>query len=96
MFGEREERRDDWPGRIDDGLQMSVVEVEHVGADAVHQRGMQDVEPFASAEHRCLCGSREWRERGNRHIDSLVTRSAHRAPDPVEQRPTCFLADWLG
>ena len=51
MFREREDRRGDRPGRMDDGLQVRVVEVEHVRADAVHQRGVQDVHPLAAAEH---------------------------------------------
>ena len=96
MLREREERRDDRPGRMDDGLQVRVVEVEHVRADAVHQRRVQDVQPLAAAEHRGLRGSRERRERGDRRIERLVTRAADRAAHPVEQRALRFLPDRLG
>jgi len=46
-----EDRRGNRTGRMDDGLEVRVVEVEHVRADAVHQRRVQNVHPFATSEH---------------------------------------------
>ena len=41
---------------MNDGLRMRVVEVEHVRADAVHQRRVHDVEPLGAAENAGLGG----------------------------------------
>ena len=39
------------PGRMDDRLELGVVEIEHVARDAVQQRRVQHVEALGAAEH---------------------------------------------
>src|SRR5581483_10387687 len=53
-FGERQDRGRDRAARMDDGLEMSIVEVEYVRADAVDQRGVQYIQPLAPPEHARL------------------------------------------
>ena len=60
-------------------------EVEHVRTDAVEQRGVQDVEPLASSEHRGLRGARHRREGGDRDVHGLVTGASDRAAEPVHE-----------
>ena len=88
-----QQRRDDRPGRVDHRLEVRVVEVEDVRADAVHQRRVQHVHSLAPAEHRGLRRTRERRQRADGGIERLVARSAHGAAGPVEQRPLRFLPD---
>ena len=66
---------------MNDGLQMRVVEVEHVRADAVHQRRVHDVQPLAAPEHGRLRRSGERRQRRDRAIHRLV-------PEPPTAQPT--------
>ena len=78
---------------MDDGAQVRVVEVEHVRADAVHQRGVQDVHALLAAEHAGLRRPGEGRQRADRDIDGFVPRPAHGAAHPVQQRARGFFAD---
>ena len=52
-----------------------------------------DVHPFAAAEHGGLGRTRKRGERGDRGVESLVTRAANRAAHPVDQRAPRLLAD---
>ena len=84
LFGEREDRRRHGTGRMDDGLEVRVVEVEHVRAHAVQKRHGERIHPFAPADHRGLGRAGKRGERGNRVVESLVTRAAKRAAHPVD------------
>jgi hypothetical protein len=53
-FGDRENRGRDGAGRMDDRLQVCVVEIKDVRADAVDERRVQDVEALASSEEAGL------------------------------------------
>ena len=66
------------------GFEMRVIEIEDMRADAVDERSMHDIEPFAAAEHRSLRGSGKRRERSQRDIDGLVMRPTDCAAKPVQ------------
>jgi hypothetical protein len=51
VLGQRQHRRGHRAGRVDDGLQVGVVEVEGVRGDAVDQRGAGDVDLLGAAQH---------------------------------------------
>ena len=85
VLGEGQDCRAHRAGRMDHRLQVGVVEVEHVRADAVEQRGMQDVEPLAAAEHRGLGCACHRRERGQRDVHALMVRAADCTAEPVDE-----------
>ena len=89
---QREDRRGDRTGGMDDRLQMGVVIVEDVARHAVDEGGVHDVEPLAPAEQRGLLRPGERPERRDRDIDRLVMRAADGDADPVQQRAHAFLA----
>ncbi len=90
VLGEREQRRGDRAGRVNDRSQMCVVEVERVRRHAVEQRGVEDVEAFVPTEHGRLRRSREGRERSDGALYGVMVRGPDRATEPVEDRPLGF------
>ena len=54
VLGQRERRRCDRSRRMDDRLEVRVVEVEGMRRDAVDERGARNVDALAAAEHRRL------------------------------------------
>ena len=86
VLGEHEDRGRDRAGGMDHRLQVRVVEVEDVRADAVEQGGAEDVDAFAAAEDAGLGRAAERTERANRDIDRLVAGRTHGASEPVEER----------
>ena len=54
VLGQRERGRRNRSRRMDDRLEVRVVEVEGVRRDAVEERGACDVHTLAAAEHRRL------------------------------------------
>src|SRR5581483_5810418 len=85
-FGERQDRGRDRAARMDDGLEMSIVEVEYVRADAVDQRGVQYIQPLAPPEHARLRSTGKFRERRQRTLDGFVPATADGAADPIQKR----------
>ena len=81
---------------VDHRLQMRVVEVERVRRDAVHERGLHDVEAVAAAEHGRLCRTRKLCEGSKRALDCLVTARADCAAHPVQKRARGFVPHRLG
>ncbi len=90
---QRQDRRGDRAGRMDDGFQMGVVIVEDVARHAVDESGIHDVKALPAAEQRSLMRPRERRERRRRDVHRLVVRAADGDAHPVEQGPHAFLAD---
>jgi hypothetical protein len=82
---QRQERGGDRPGRMDDGFQMRVVEIEDVRGNAVDERGVQEVELVAAAEDCGLARSRERAHRRQRAVDRRMDGAADGAPGPVEE-----------
>jgi hypothetical protein len=52
LLGQGKQHRDDRTGRMDNRVEMRVVEIEHVRAHRVHQARMQRVQPLAPADDR--------------------------------------------
>ena len=71
--------------RMNDGLEMRVVEVEGVRADTVEQRRSTHVDALMSAENAHLRCGLEILERCKRRCDCAVARRADRASHPVEK-----------
>jgi hypothetical protein len=67
VLGERQPRRRDGAGGMNDRPQVGVVVIESVRGDPVQQRGTRDVDALAAAQDRRLAGGcelRHGRERG--------------------------------
>ena len=96
VLGQGQQRCGHRPGGMDDGPQVGVVEVEHVGAQAVEQRRMQRIDPFRAAQHRRPGFSHEGSQGLQRDVHRFVARAAHRAAHPVEQRARGFAAHGVG
>ncbi len=92
MLCEREYGGGDGHGRMDDAAQMRVVEIEHVGAHGVHQRGVERIELFAAPEHRRLGVAGKRLHAGEQSVDGHVATAAQRAAEPVENRAGGFMA----
>ena len=86
-LGERQDGGGDRSARVDDGLQVRIVEIEGVRRGAVHERGQHDVELVAAPEHGRLPRSGKLGERSERAFHRLVAGGSDRATDPVEERP---------
>ena len=81
---------------MDSSLGMRIVEVEDVRADAVHQRGIEDVHALGSSEQGRLTGTGEWSRCRDDIADRVFMAAADRASDPIEQRSLGFVSDGLG
>ena len=81
---------------MDDRLQVSVVEVEDVGAHAVDEGGVHDVESLPAAQDSRVRGGRKRGQRSDRFVDRLVMRSTDRHAHPVDEGAQPFLADRRG
>ena len=93
IFRHGKNRRGDGAGGMDDGLQMGVVEVEHVARDAVEQGGVHHVEMLAAAQDRGLSGACEGGQRRDGAVQRLVTRATDGAAHPVQEGGHAGLAD---
>src|SRR3546814_8550214 len=71
--------------RVDDGLQVGVVVVEHVGGYAVQQGSVQRVELLRTTQHRRLARAGERLDRGQRAVGGLVGGAADGAAHPVHE-----------
>ena len=69
---------------MNDGLQVRIVEIENVGADAVHQRRIQNVHTFPAAKHGRLRGAGERRQSAPMAMSTVSCR------DPPTAQPTQF------
>src|SRR5439155_14980671 len=98
LFGrtERKDRRRHWSCGMDSSLGMRIVEVEDVRADAVHQRGIEDVHALGSSEQGRLTGTGEWSQCRHDIADRVFMAAADSASDPIEQRSLGFVSDGLG
>jgi hypothetical protein len=92
-LGQRQQGGGHRTGRVDDGLEVRVVEVEGVRRDAVDQRRAGHVQALGTAEHG---GLRRWlrashgRKRG---VGCLVPRGAHGAARPVDEGAVGLVVD---
>ncbi len=68
VLGQRQRRRGHRARRVDDGLQVGVVEVEGVRADAVEQRRAGHVDLLGAAEHARLRGGLQHLHGGQRGV----------------------------
>ena len=82
VFGQRQRRRRHRPGRVDDGLQVGVVEVEGMGGHAIHERRQHDVELVATPEHRGLPRAGSFTQRRKRALEPVSW------PDAPTAQPT--------
>ena len=96
ILRERQDRRSHRTGRMDDGPEVRVVVIEDVRGDAVHQGRVQNVHALLAAEDGGLRRAGKRRERADGDVHGFVPRPSHRAADPVQQSPRCFLIDRVG
>ena len=81
-FREREDRGRHGPGRVDHGLEVRVVEVEHVRAHAVHERRGERVHPLPARARRPVAARRTGR------APRWRSRASRAGPRPVHSRPS--------
>jgi hypothetical protein len=90
-LGEREHGGSDRSCRMDDRLQVRVVEVERVRGDAVHERSARHVDLVVAPQDARLSGGLEHPDRAERGFGRLVPGGADRAADPVEEGAVGFV-----
>jgi hypothetical protein len=93
VLGQRQQRAGHRTGRMDDGLEVRVVEVEGVRADAVDQRRAGHVHALAPAEQGGLRRGLKRLHRRQRGAGSVVVRGADGAADPVDEGAVRLVVD---
>jgi hypothetical protein len=86
-FGEGQQRRGDRPRRVDDRLEVGVVEIEDVARNAHGESGAEQVGLALAARHRELRRAGEGRERVEGDVDGRMAGAADRAAEPVHEGP---------
>ena len=86
LLRQREHGRCDRARRMDDRLQVRVVEVEGVRRDAVDQRRARHVDALAAAEHGGLRRRLQHGHSRQRGVGRLVAGGTDRAAEPVVER----------
>ena len=94
MFSQCEQGRSHRAGRMNDGLQMRVVEVEGVRGDAVDQRSAGHVDFFAATGQGGLFGRLQHRDRSQRGVGSFMMGGADGAAKPVHEGAVRFMVDF--
>jgi len=79
-----------------DRARVRIVEVQNVRADAVNERSMQGIETFGPPENGSLRRACERTHGGKRALDGLVSCTADRTPQPVEERACRLVAHGVG
>src|SRR5262249_48147132 len=80
-------------GRVDDRLQVRVVEVEGVRGDAVDERGARHVDLLAAARDGGLRRGLQFGDGGQRGVGRFVLRRADGATEPVEEGAVRLVVD---
>ena len=93
VLGQRQRGRSHRTGRVDDRLQVRVVEVERVRRDAVDERGARHVDLVRATEDARLGRRLQHGDRGERSFCRLVMRCADRAAEPVVERAVRLVVD---
>ncbi len=93
VLGQRQHRRGHRAGRMDDGLQVRVVEVEGVRADAVDQRGAGHVDLLARGRARWPAARAAASAPRPARPRRLVVGGADGAAEPVEEGAMRFVLD---
>jgi hypothetical protein len=75
---------------------MGVVIVEDVGADAVQERAVQNVETLGAAEHGGLLRAGKLRQPLKSPVDRFMPGTANCAADPVDEAADAFFLDLVG
>src|SRR3990172_233457 len=78
---------------MDQRLRMGIAERENVGADAIDEGGMQDVEPFRSTQRARLRRAAKRLDGRDRAINGSLVAAADRAAYPVQQTSLRFVND---
>jgi hypothetical protein len=91
VLGEREQRRRDGNGRVNDRAKVGVVEVEHVRRHRIHARSRERIESLTAAEERCLWAAREIAKRCHQALDRLIAAARNCTAEPVDHRTRCFM-----
>ena len=95
QLGEREQRRGDRRGRMDDRRNMGVAEIERIGARRVQECRAQAIHAFAAADDGGLPQMRELGEGAQRDLHRIGAAARERHGKEIQQRPLGFMADGL-
>ena len=79
--------------RVDDRLEMRIVEVEGVRRDSVHERRARHVDLLGSTQHGRLRRRLKHPDRRQSRLGGLVPRRTDRAADPVQEGAVRFVLD---
>ncbi|MNN14600.1 hypothetical protein D3C81_1276740 [compost metagenome] len=91
VLGQRQHGGGHRAGRVDDGLQVRIVEIERMRGNAIHQRGAGHVHLVPAAQHRGLRRRLEFRHSGQRGHGGLMPGRAHGAAQPVHEGAMGFV-----
>ena len=93
QLGEREQRRRDRRGRMNDGRNVGVVEIERVGARRVQERRAQGIHAFASTDDGGLPALGKLGEGSQRDLHRPGAAARERHGEEIQQRPLGLVAD---
>ena len=96
QFGQRQHGRRDRPARMHQRIGMGVIKIEHVRADAIDQRGVENVGALAASEQRRLRGTGKGAQCPPRNLDRGMRTRTYRAAGPVDQRASGLVYDRRG
>ena len=94
QLGERQQSGGHGPARMDQHVGMRIVEVQHVGGDAVDQGGMQDVRALAASQERRLSSAGKRGQAREHYVDRFMPGAPDRAAGPVDQRADRLVPDF--
>ena len=81
---------------MDDGRQVRVAIVEHVGAGGIQEGGAQGVDALGPADDRRLLAAGELGERPEREFDRLGTAAGDRHGEEIQQCTLGLVASAFG
>jgi len=84
QLGEREQRRRHRSGRMDDGGNVGVAKIEHIGGSRVEERGTQRIRALAAANHGRLAVPGKFLERLTRDLHRRAATAGKRDGEKIQ------------
>ena len=88
---QRQNRRRDRRSRMNDRVQMGIVEIQQVGRDRIDEGRAERIEPLRPADDRRCRGAAERRQRPQRGRDGRIIGRAERGCEEIQDRAFRFV-----
>ena len=95
QLGEREQRRGDRRGGMNDGRNVGVAEIERIGARGVQECRAQGIHAFAPADDGGLPAVGKFGEGSQRDLDGYGAAARKRHGEEIQQRALGLMTDRL-